>query len=176
MAEEQQQPSGGGKGKIIVIIIVVLLLLIAGLVVAFMFLTQTPEENAQNAVGNSNAPQQAQPNTTDTMGESNARYLRIGPIFQLDQFIVNLLSQGGRRYLKINIGLEMTTPNLENELNAKRALVRDIIIGILTSKSPEDLSTTRGREKMKEEIAQRLNESLVDGKIRNVFISDMAIQ
>ena len=82
----------------------------------------------------------------------------------------------GRRYLKINIGLEMTTANLENELNAKRALVRDIIIGILTSKSPEDISTTRGKDKMKEEIVQRLNENLVDGKIRNVFISDMAIQ
>lgn len=171
MADEQK-PSGGGKGKIIAIIIVVLLLLIAGLVVAFMFLTQTPEESAQAAVGNSNTPQ-AQANV---MGETNARYLRIGPIFQLDQFIVNLLSQGGRRYLKINIGLEMTTPNLENELNAKRALVRDIIIGILTSKSPEDISTTRGKDKMKEEIVQRLNENLVDGKIRNVFISDMAIQ
>ena len=175
MAEEQQQPSGGGKGKIIVIIIVVLLLLIAGLVVAFMFLTQTPEESAQAAAGNSNAPQQ-QAQTSNVMGETNARYLRIGPIFQLDQFIVNLLSQGGRRYLKISIGLEMTTANLENELNAKRALVRDIIIGILSSKSPEDISTTRGKDKMKEEIVQRLNENLVDGKIRNVFISDMAIQ
>lgn len=174
MAEEQQQPSGGGKGKIIVIIIAVLLLLIAGLVVAFMFLTQTPEESAQAAAGNSNAPQQNQ--ADNAMGETNARYLRIGPIFQLDTFIVNLLSQGGRRYLKINIGLEMTTANLENELNAKRALVRDIIIGILTSKSPEDISTTRGKDKMKEEIVQRLNENLVDGKIRNVFISDMAIQ
>lgn len=171
MADEQK-PSGGGKGKIIAIIIVVFVLLIAGLVVAFMLLTQTPEENAQAAAGNSNA-QQTQANV---MGETNARYLRIGPIFQLDQFIVNLLSQGGRRYLKINIGLEMTTANLENELNAKRALVRDIIIGILTSKSPEDISTTRGKDKMKEEIVQRLNENLVDGKIRNVFISDMAIQ
>ena len=172
MAEEQQQPSGGGKGKIIVIIIAVLLLLIV--VVAFMFLTQTPEESAQAAAGNSNAPQQNQ--AGNAMGETNAKYLRIGPIFQLDTFIVNLLSQGGRRYLKINIGLEMTTANLENELNAKRALVRDIIIGILTSKSPEDISTTRGKDKMKEEIVQRLNENLVDGKIRNVFISDMAIQ
>ncbi len=170
MADEQK-PSGGGKGKIIAIIIVVFVLLIAGLVVAFMLLTQTPEESAQAAAGNSNAPQQA-----NVMGETNARYLRIGPIFQLDTFIVNLLSQGGRRYLKINIGLEMTTANLENELNAKRALVRDIIIGILTSKSPEDISTTRGKDKMKEEIVQRLNENLVDGKIRNVFISDMAIQ
>lgn len=171
MADEQKA-SGGGKGKIIVIIIVVLLLLIAGLVVAFMFLTQEPKEGASGEMGADGAPQ-AQ---SEMGGDTNARYLRIGPIFQLDQFIVNLLSQGGRRYLKINLGLEMTTPVLENELNAKRPLVRDVIIGVLSSKSAEDLSTTRGKDKMKEEIVQRLNESLVDGKIRNVFISDMAIQ
>lgn len=173
MAEEQQ-PSGGGKGKIIIIIIAVLLLLIAGLVVAFMFLTQEPpkEGGADGGATNADSVPQAQ----NAGGETNARYLRIGPIFQLDQFIVNLLSQGGRRYLKINLGLEMTTPNLENELNAKRPMVRDTIINILSAKSAEDLSTARGKDKMKEEIVQRLNESLVDGKIRNVFISDMAIQ
>lgn len=161
MAEEQQK----GKGKLVIVIIIVLLLLLAGLVVAFLYLTKTDDIA-------STAPQSEQLSTS----ESSARYLRIGPIYQLDQFIVNLLSQGGRRYLKINIGLEMTTANLENELNVKRAPVRDIIIEILTSKSPEDISTTRGKDKLKEEIVQRLNEILVDGKIRNVFLTDMAIQ
>lgn len=162
MADEQQK----GKGKVIVIIIVALLVLLAGLVAVFFYMTKTGESSEAT-------PQSEQVLATN---ESNAKYLRIGPVFQLDQFIVNLLSQGGRRYLKVNIGLEMTTIKLESELNAKRAPIRDIIIEILTSKSPEDISTTRGKEKLKEEIVQRLNEILVDGKIRNVFLTDMAIQ
>lgn len=162
MADEQQK----GKGKVIIIIIVVLLVLLAGLVAVFFYTTKTGESSEAT-------PQSEQVLATN---ESNAKYLRIGPVFQLDQFIVNLLSQGGRRYLKVNIGLEMTTIKLESELNAKRAPIRDIIIEILTSKSPEDISTTRGKEKLKEEIVQRLNEILVDGKIRNVFLTDMAIQ
>lgn len=159
MADEQKK----GKGKVVIAVIVVLVLLIAGLVAVFFYATSEPK--AQEAQSEQAAA-----------SESNAKYLRIGPIFQLDQFIVNLLSQGGRRYLKVSISLEMTTPNLENELNAKRAPVRDIIIDILTSKSIDDISTTRGKDKLKEEIIQRLNEILVDGKIRNIFLTDMAIQ
>lgn len=159
MADEQKK----GKGKVVIAVIAVLVLLIAGLVAVFFYATSEPK--AQEAQSEQVAA-----------SESNAKYLRIGPIFQLDQFIVNLLSQGGRRYLKVSISLEMTTPNLENELNAKRAPVRDIIIDILTSKSIDDISTTRGKDKLKEEIIQRLNEILVDGKIRNIFLTDMAIQ
>lgn len=159
MADEQKK----GKGKVVIAVIAVLVLLIAGLVAVFFYATSEPK--AQEAQSEQAAA-----------SESNAKYLRIGPIFQLDQFIVNLLSQGGRRYLKVSISLEMTTPNLENELNAKRAPVRDIIIDILTSKSIDDISTTRGKDKLKEEIIQRLNEILVDGKIRNIFLTDMAIQ
>lgn len=159
MADEQKK----GKGKVVIAIIAVLVLLVVGLVAVFFYATSEPK--AQEAQGEQVAA-----------SESNAKYLRMGPIFQLDQFIVNLLSQGGRRYLKVSISLEMTTPNLENELNAKRAPVRDIIIEILTSKSIDDISTTRGKDKLKEEIIQRLNEILVDGKIRNIFLTDMAIQ
>lgn len=159
MADEQKK----GKGKVVIAIIAVLVLLVVGLVAVFFYATSEPKA------------QEAQ-ETQVVASESNAKYLRIGPIFQLDQFIVNLLSQGGRRYLKVSISLEMTTPNLENELNAKRAPVRDIIIEILTSKSIDDISTTRGKDRLKEEIIQRLNEILVDGKIRNIFLTDMAIQ
>lgn len=160
MADEQKK----GKGKVVIAVIAVLVLLIVGLVAVFFYVTSEPKA------------QEAQSEQTAATSESNAKYLRIGPIFQLDQFIVNLLSQGGRRYLKVSISLEMTTPNLENELNAKRAPVRDIIIDVLTSKSIDDISTTRGKDKLKEEIIQRLNEILVDGKIRNIFLTDMAIQ
>lgn len=160
MADEQKK----GKGKVVIAVIAVLVLLIVGLVAVFFYATSEPKA------------QEAQSEQTAATSESNAKYLRIGPIFQLDQFIVNLLSQGGRRYLKVSISLEMTTPNLENELNAKRAPVRDIIIDVLTSKSIDDISTTRGKDKLKEEIIQRLNEILVDGKIRNIFLTDMAIQ
>lgn len=170
MAEEQKQ----GKNKTIIIIIAALLVLLIGLGAAFYFLTKPAEEEKPQAGAEQQAA--ATQDATQEVTQTNSKYIRIGSVFKLDQFIVNLINQGGKRYLKINISLEMTLPTLENELTAKSAPIRDIVIDVLSSKSVEEIQSSRGREKAKEEIAQRLNEILVDGKIRNVFFQDWAIQ
>ena len=168
---------GNTGSKIIIIIVILLVVILLGIAAAFFFLTQSgkevpnPIQQEQNQVNNTTTTQ-----SPATAGTISSNYTRVGMIYQLDQFIVNLQTQSGRRYLKTTIGLEMTTPNLENELNTKRVPIRDTIINILSSKSLEEVSTQRGKDKLKEEIAQRINESLVDGKIRNVFFIDFAVQ
>lgn len=172
MADEQISK---GKSKIIIIIAVILIIIALLLGVVFYFMIKSPsqEDNSQMQTASQSSPV----GNTQTNGATSSRnYIRVGPTYQLDQFIVNLLTQSGRRYLKVTMSLEMTSPDLQNELSAKLPAVRDTIIDILSSKSLEDVSTTRGKEKIKEEIVQRLNEFLVDGKIRNIFFIDSAIQ
>lgn len=165
MAEEQ-----GKKSKVVLVIIVVLLVMALLFGATFYFMTQDTKQDSTP----SNQSQDI--STNSDLGQGSSNYIRIGPVYRLDQIIVNLLTQSGRRYLKTTIGLEMTTPELENELNAKRAAIRDTIIIILSSKSFEEVSTERGKAKLKEEIAQKINAFLVDGKIRNVFLDDFMIQ
>lgn len=167
MAEEQKPK----KNKLILMIIITLIIIILLLGGAFYFMTK----NSTEIEAPQDIPQAPQVNAGGAL-QTNPNYIRVGSIYQLDQFIVNLLTQSGRRYLKTTIGLEMTKPELQNELNLKRAPIRDTIVEILSSKSLEEVSTTRGKEKLKEEIVQRINEFLVDGKIRNVFFIDFVIQ
>lgn len=173
MADEQNNK---GKSKIIIIIIAILLVIVLLLGAVFYFMTKSPsqEEPSQMQSTSQNSASLGDAQTSSNVNSRN--YIRVGPTYQLDQFIVNLLTQSGRRYLKVTMSLEMTNADLQNELSAKLPAVRDTIIDILSSKSLEDVSTTRGKEKVKEEIVQRLNEFLVDGKIRNVFFIDSAIQ
>lgn len=174
MADEKKSNS-----KIIVIIIIVLILILLLLGAAFYFMTKGPAQETsqiQNTTTQDNARSVNNLGNTSAGALSSGNYMRVGSVYQLDQFIVNLLAQGGRRYLKTTISLEMTNPELQNEIVTKLPAVRDTIIDVLSSKSLEEVSTTRGREKIKEEIAQRLNEFLVDGKIRNIFFVDYAIQ
>ena len=165
MAEEK-------KSKIVIVIVIVLLLVALLLGVAFYFMTKSPsqaqETTQNNAVQNDIAP--------SSPTSSSGNYMRIGPVYQLDQFIVNLLAQSGRRYLKTTISLEMTNAELQNEIVAKLPAIRDSINSVLSSKSLEEVSTSRGKEKIKEEIVQRLNEFLVDGKVRNIFFVEYVIQ
>jgi flagellar FliL protein len=54
--------------------------------------------------------------------------------------------------------------------------LRDAVLGILTSKSLKDISTTEGKQRLKEEIAYRLNSYLSRGKILQVYFTDFVIQ
>ena len=98
-------------------------------------------------------------------------------MYPLEQFIVNLVSTGGgKRYLKTSIALEMSIAEMQPELDSKVDILRDTIITILSDKTFEEIQTTRGKQKLKEEILARINEFLVDGRIVNVFFTDFVVQ
>jgi flagellar FliL protein len=106
----------------------------------------------------------------DTQNQPTKSYrskssLTVGPMFELDTFIVNLLSENGRRYLKVKINLELSDEELTNELNSKMPVIRDIVIRVASSKTLEEISTEKGKEKFKDQVVSELNFSLKDGKI-----------
>ena len=166
--EEKKSEEGGSGNKLILIIIVVLLLLllIIGGVVAYFLLSgnDTPTQD-QNAT----KPQpKKEVKHTDT--------LNIGPIYPLDPFTVNLKSSGATRYLKCTINLEMDAPETQPELDKLKPAIRDLIIRILSSKTVPEISTAKGKEKLKTEIAKQINAILSTGEIRHVYFTAFVIQ
>lgn len=175
MADEKTDAGGGGGGNkmlIIIIAAVVGLLLIIGVVVAILLMSGGDEPPPQAAGG---APA-AGGNPALNMRAGGQTYLSIGPTYAFDQIIVNLASQSGRRYLKTTINAELSSDNLMVELDTKKPAIRDTMISVLSSKTFEEISTAKGKENLKNELVERINESLVDGKIVNLFFTDFAIQ
>ena len=168
-SEEKSNDSGNGNKLILIIIVVLLLLLLViGGVVAYFLLADNPEENQ-------NQPkQQTEQKVEKTQKEAEA--LEIGPIYPLDPFTVNLKSSGASRYLKCTINLEIDSPDTQPELDKMKPLLRDIIIRILSSKTVPEISTSKGKEKLKEEIKKNINSKLATGEIRNVYFTAFVIQ
>lgn len=178
MADEKNDAGGGGGGggnKMLIIIIaaVVGLLLIISVVVAILLMSGGDEPPPQAAGG---APAASGGNPALNMRSGGQTYLSIGPTYAFDQIIVNLASQSGRRYLKTTINAELSSDNLMVELDTKKPAIRDTMISVLSSKTFEEISTAKGKENLKNELVERINESLVDGKIVNLFFTDFAIQ
>ena len=164
--EVEEKKEGGSKLLLIVIIILLLVLLIVGGLVAYFLLSGGNESQANQA----QTPQKTEKKKkVDDMTQ-------IGPIYPLDQFIVNLVSNNANRYLKCKIDLEMDSPDLQKELDKKLPAIRDLIIRILSSKTVEEIQTSRGKEKLKEEIRRKLNEMLTTGEIRHVYFTEFVIQ
>lgn len=179
MAEEKKEETGteeSGKKKsnvlLFVIIGVLLLILIIGGVVAFLLMGNEDAAAAKSAP----AAKEASAGGSSESTPSDASLTEVGLMYPLDGFTVNLLSESGRRYLKVEMNLEIEGEELSAELDTKKPVLRDIIIRILSSKSLEEISTIKGKEKLKEQIVNELNMHLKDGKVKNVYFTDFVVQ
>ncbi|PAF54236.1 flagellar basal body-associated protein FliL [Helicobacter sp. 13S00482-2] len=171
--EEQQTPKQN-KTLIFVIIGVIVLLLMIGVVAGFWLLSGNKgSDEAKSLESPMNIQVQKKPS-----GDTRAsNYLNVGPLYQMPEpFIVNLVTQSGRRYLKTSITLELSNEKLQKEVEAKSTIIQDSIIEILSSKSIEEIATTKGKDRLKDEIVNRINNFLIDGYIKNVFFTEFVIQ
>ena len=178
-AEVTEKKSGGSNILLIIIAVMLFLVLVAGAVGAYFLLN---EDDA--VISDANQAKQTETvkeahvskKARTTTSQRKTDYAHIGKMYPLDPFIVNLFSENGSRYLKTAINLELGTEEMGVELDAKKPLIRDIIIKALSAKSYEEISTIQGKENLKDEIVVNINEVLEDGKVNNVFFTNFVIQ
>lgn len=96
----------------------------------------------------------------------------IGKVVPLETFIVNLSGSKGRKVMKINMELEAKGADVIQEIDNRKAQIRDFIIIILSSKSFEEVSTKEGKDNLRNEIRDNINTFLVKGKIANVYFTE----
>ena len=171
--EEAPVEKKSSSMMLIIIIVVLILLIVVGAVVALLMMggddnsnqmQQQPQQQMQQSQGG-NYPQQNMAMSTE-----------IGTMFPLDTFTVNLLSESGRRYLKVEMNLEINGEELAAELDAKSPVVRDVVIRLLSSKSLEEISTAKGKDKLKSQIVDQLNMRLRDGRVKNIYFTEFVVQ
>ena len=127
-------------------------IVLAAVAVAVWLLT-TPPESAKKARG-----QNGMAGTEAGAGEE-AQVDEHPPIYEkLDQFTVNLADQ--ESYLQTEIQLMVADASVQEKLKAHMPEVRDAMIRILSSKTPEELNRLEGKTELADEIQDRLNEML----------------
>ena len=102
--------------------------------------------------------------------------VNLGVMFPLDPFIVNLAGSKGKRFLKVTISLELSTPEVHVELKENIQKVTDSILVLLSSKSFEDVYSVRGKFKLKDEVVTRVNRFLVVGHVKDAYFTEFIIQ
>lgn len=174
MAEEKvEQEEKKSKALLFIVIGAVVFLIIIVVLVVFLLIGGGDKHSDQPQQSDAQQTQQKQ----NTISSKDANLLNIGPLYPIAQsFVVNLVTQNGRRYLKTSITLELSNPKLEVEIDQKSTVIKDIIIDILSSKSIEEIVTTKGKERIKDEILQRVNQILADGFVKNVFFTEFVVQ
>ena len=100
----------------------------------------------------------------------------MGPVFPLESFIVNLSDQGGKRYLRITMGLELGDSKFAEELTKRLPQIRDSILMTLPSRKVEELQTTEGKNLLRTDIISKLNELLGKEIVKKIYFTEFVIQ
>jgi len=100
----------------------------------------------------------------------------IGPIFALEPFIVNLSDQGGKRYLRITMGLELGDPKFAEEMTKRLPQIRDSILMILPTRKVDELQTAEGKHSLRTEMISNLNELLGKEMVKKIYFTEFVIQ
>lgn len=119
-----------------------------------------------------------------------------GIIVDLGDFILNLCDESQKKYLKVNVALEVTKKDtdfpeqaetkggghgeaaapvdpmeaIQKEMNQYKPAIRDAIITNLSSKTSSELATAAGKELAKEQITNDIN-SILGGEREVIRVS-----
>lgn len=95
---------------------------------------------------------------------------------QMDPFLVNLADPGGKRYLKVTMQLSMESATALNDLQNRTVVVRDGVIMMLSGKTFDDISSPAGKMALKREIMARINKSLTQGQVKEIYFTEFLVQ
>jgi flagellar protein FliL len=187
MAEEQEevqeqenetvQKKSSNLVLIIVIVVLIFTLIIGGVIVA-MLLSGDDDMPQQQSQQQSQMQDSGNNNSDSVRPKATARIVDIdvGPMFPLDGFTINLLSDSGRRYLKSTINLELRDEESAEELEQKAPVIRDVMIRVMTSKTLEEIATAKGKDKLKDQLVNQINLRLRDAEVKNIYFVEFVIQ
>ncbi len=99
-----------------------------------------------------------------------------GTLVSLDEMVVSLSAAGRPRFLRTTIALEAEDAAVAAVLTERMAEFRDAAIMRLSSHDPDAVKSFEGKEAVKAEIKQALEDLLEEGNILNVYFSDFVVQ
>lgn len=148
--------------KIIFIIMSILVLLIAGVILGrTVFSDGIEEDNSVGFFGN---------------GENDPVETQI----ELEQFLVNISgdSYNSNSILRMDLTLSSNYEDAEEIMSENIPKIRDAVIHVVSTHSPETIFEKNETEHflIKEELKTRINESLDEEVIKEVFITDIIMQ
>ena len=166
-AEEEQEPQPKkAKSKLLLVAVIGVLLVALLGVGGFIVYTQV--------LGGGGGGEEAKKEAAKAAELKEAA--KLGVVTALDPFIVNLVDDDGKRYLKVSMQLELDSEMLNEEVTNKMPQIKDTIITVLSEKNTDDLLTVNGKFKLKEQIQTRVNVLLKTGVVKNVYFVEFVIQ
>lgn len=97
----------------------------------------------------------------------------LGAFFPFENFVVNL---SGAHYVRAQVQLEFNEKDIPKRFYTRLVPIRDAIISTIAKRSPEDLLAEKGKDTLKNDIKEMINEALKKEDVKQVYFTQFFIQ
>ncbi|MBN1957325.1 MAG: flagellar basal body-associated FliL family protein [Desulfuromonadales bacterium] len=101
---------------------------------------------------------------------------QVGPMVNIDSFVVNILDDEESRYLKAAITLEVSDEEASMELTQRMPQVKDAILLMIGNKTFSELNDLQGKIQLRAELINKVNSLLEKGRVKRIYFTDFVIQ
>lgn len=108
--------------------------------------------------------------------ETNEKIEVTGPVIAMDPFVVNLNEPAASRYLKVTMQAELVTREAEALLDKNKQVIRDTVLGYLSSLKLTDTLGAEAKDTMRAEVLKRIEAVVGPRKVRRLFFQEFVVQ
>ena len=159
--------NGGGGSKTLLIVIIaafLLFMLVAG--AGFFILWKKLPGSANTKIESAE----------QTTKKEKSPQIEVGPVLEMQAFVVNLADPEGNRFLRVKMSLEIKDQELLEKMDKQRVRLRDKILTILSSKKYLDVNSVQGKSDLRAEIITALDGIFGKGAVKNVYFSEFVVE
>ncbi len=167
---EEKPKSGEGKGLLIALIALVVLLLIAVVGGGYFLYSQGVFSGQQTT---QEIQQEADPSETFKS--------------EINDLVLNITNSKGReKLMKLSFAIKSSDPLIQTLIDENNAEVVDLVIGLISARSSEELLTVGGKALLKEELKEEVNsllnklaennEDIVKDSVQNILFTTFVIK
>ena len=175
MADEQpQSPSGSSLGESLRNYAVLVILVLVVQIALVFFIIRTViigrQESAQNAAMRA-LEALKEPENEPALPDAPAKLYDLK-----DDLLTNAADSDRIRYVKVHVQLGVTPEKVYDEITQIEPKVIDTILGILMSRTVEEMDDPADKEVIKDEVKIALNKYLRQGEVVKVYFTAFLIQ
>ena len=117
----------------------------------------------------------------ETPRKKSKKRPQVKSVMHLESFVVNLTGPDETGYLRVGLDLGCEAESSSGEGEKKKddgmtAMIRDTVLTVLGRSKASDLLTPEGKEKLKKDLVEALDERVPDVGVLEVYFTEFIVQ
>lgn len=97
-------------------------------------------------------------------------------LYAIDNLVVNPAGSQGTRFLVVGLAVRLTNGSTSSALQARDPEIRDALLGLLASKTVDELSDQGARDSLKAQVKSAVEAVIGKGTVASILIPQFVLQ